>query len=96
MRSYTVNIFALTYALGLLYGYEAGLIVSANAFFAGVLLMVMYTGYQLIEREGMPLMKAVRDMTSRPESYPRVTAYGAYIVSLVLGFCVVAQTVVMS
>lgn len=92
MRSYAVNISALVYSLGLVLGFELGVIAAANAFFAGILLVAMFTGYQLLEREGMPFLSAVRDIATRPDTYPRSTAYGAYVVSLALGFLVVSHT----
>ncbi len=93
MRSYIINISAVVYAVVVFVAFEAGAVAPGDAFFAASILVTAYTGYQLLMREGMPLLVALKEIATRPDSYPRVTAYAAYIGSSLLGLMVAAQAV---
>lgn len=93
MRSYLVNISAVLSMTLAFLAYETGTLLPQNAFFIAAAIVVLYTGYQLAVREGSHLLKAARDIVWEPSSYPRRTAYAAYIGSLALGFVIIAQSV---
>lgn len=96
VRSYLVNIAAVLTSLLTFLAYETGALLPQNAFFLAAAIVVLYTGYQLAVREGSHLLKAAKDIVWDPSSYPRRTAYAAYIGSLALGFLIIAQSVTTS
>ncbi len=96
MTSYIINISAVLSAIAVFFLYETGAMATHNAFFLATALFVFYTAYQLIQREGMPLSDAVRAVIAKPESYPRQTAYWAYVLAAGTGLVVVGQTLVTS
>lgn len=96
MSSYAINISAVLTSIAVMLAYESGAMAVHNAFFAAVAILVLYTGYQLVQREGMRLGEAVRSVVGNPESYPRRTAYWAYVITAVAGIVVVGQTLAVS
>lgn len=94
MSSYVINISAVLTSLAVLILYESGVLAVHNAFFIAAAVLVGYTGYQLAQREGMRLGDAVQSVVGKPESYPRQTAYWAYVISAGIGLFVVGQTLV--
>jgi len=94
MKSLLVNLAALIASTALFFAYELGGLSADLAFFFAFTMIACYAGYQLVVREGMELRAAVADMLTRPASYPRRTAYWAYVgCSAVLGL-VMLQSVV--
>ncbi len=96
MSSYLINISAVLTSVTVLFLYETGGMAAHNAFFVAAAILVAYTGYQLVQREGMRLVDALRAVVSNPASYPRQTAYWAYVLSASIGLLVVGQTLVVA
>lgn len=96
MSSYVINISAVLTSLAVFFMYEAGALATHNAFFISAAVLVAYTAYQLIQREGMRLADAFQAVIGNPQSYPRLTAYWAYVLSAGLGLVVVGQTLVVA
>ncbi len=96
MSSYVINISALLTSLVVFFMYETGAMATHNAFFIAAAVLVAYTAYQLIQREGMRLSEALHAVVRNPQSYPRQTAYWAYVVSASIGLIVVGQTLAVA
>ena len=94
MKSLMINMFAIVASAILFASYEFGGLRADLAFFYAAAVMTVYAGYQLSARDGMTFREALAEIWTQPESYPRRTAYWAYIgCSAVLGF-IVLQSVV--
>jgi hypothetical protein len=79
------------FVLGL---FQTGAMSAANAFFFVSAIAIVYTGRQLAQRDGEPLGKALVAIVAQPSSYPRKTAYYAYIGSMGIGALVMTQALV--
>lgn len=92
MQLFIVNLFAIATSAILALSYLFGAVPGEVAFLTAFTLAASYGGYQLTQRDGMFLGEALRDMFLRPASYPRRTAYWAYVgCTCVLAF-IVAQS----
>jgi len=74
--------------------FQLGLMSAANAFFLVAATVIIYTGRQLAQRDGEPLVGVLVDMLTKPSTYPRKAAYAAYIGSVGIGALVMAQAMV--
>jgi len=94
MKRAVVEILALIAVVALVAAHFAGVILPENAFFIALALFVLYTGYQLINREGMNVGAAVTAMLFQPSSYrTKALGYGVYMVTVVASLTVLFQAV---
>ena len=92
MRVFLLNVIAVTvFALTAL-GFETGLISAGNAFFVIFSVIVLYTGYQFLSRQNLPLRDAVFSIFAEPSSHGAKANYIAYLACTGLGLVVIAQT----
>lgn len=93
MRGTIVNTALAAAAALTMLGHELGVLAPADAFFAAAAAVILYTGYQFAKRDGMPLGEAVADIVARPPARARGRAFHfVYLMSVVLGLVVMAQT----
>lgn len=90
----TVNIFAILASVIVALTFEFGALAAHNAFFAALAIVALYTGYQLVLREGAPLLATLKAVLTNPDAYPRKAAYYAYISCVAVGLLVASQAVV--
>ena len=95
MRFFVVNTLAVIVSVVLFIAYEFGAVGASDAFFLAAGLIASYTGFQLIQREGKPVIATLKDIVSRPGAHPRFSAYVAYVTVLSLSSVIVAQTVIV-
>lgn len=92
MSSYVVNLSAIASSVAIFVFYQLDILAVQNAFFLAALIVGAYTGYQFAIREGMNVVEAARAVVANPGSYPRRTAYWAYVGSTAVGLFVIAQS----
>ncbi len=87
-----INGVALASLAAIAFGFQAGALGAINAFVGALSVLAMFTGYQLMVREGLSVGAAVYSMLFEPGSYPaRAFGYLSYIVSAILGVTVAVQ-----
>ncbi len=88
-----VNLAAVASLAGVWFAFQAGMLAPGNALFGALSVFCLFTGFQLLAREGMPMVDALRSMAFEPGSYPsHALGYIAYLVSAALGLGIVAVT----
>lgn len=93
-RQRILNILTVVSSIFVLGLFQTGAMSAANAFFLVSAIGIIYTGRQLTQRDGEPLASALVSMIAKPSSYPRRTAYYAYIGSMSIGALVMTQALV--
>lgn len=93
-RQRILNILTVVLSVFVLGLFQTGAMSAANAFFLVSAMAIIYTGRQLAQRDGEPLAKALVSMVAKPSTYPRRTAYYAYIGSMSIGALVMTQALV--
>jgi hypothetical protein len=93
-RQRVLNIMAIATSVAVFILFQVGQISEANAFFGVVAIATIYTGRQLAQRDGEPVGAALVSMFAKPSSYPRRTAYVAYVASMGIGAFVMTQALV--
>lgn len=93
-RQRILNILTVATSVVVLAMFQIGVMSAANAFFFVAAIAIIYTGRQLAQRDGEPLGSAMVSIVARPSSYPRRTAYYAYIASMGMGLLVMTQALV--
>ncbi len=89
-----LNLAAVASLCGVAYGYNEGILAPDNAFYGALSLLVLYTGIQLLARDGMPVGEALRSMAFEPGSYPsHAVGYVSYLVSTIIGIGIVTLSV---
>ncbi|MGF1454393.1 MAG: hypothetical protein ACFB6R_03340 [Alphaproteobacteria bacterium] len=86
-----VNLAAVITLAGVAWLYREGALAPDNALFGAVSILCLFTGFQLLARNGMPMGEALRSMAFEPGSYPaHVFGYLSYLVSTAIGIGIVA------
>lgn len=94
MASRIVNSLALLASLVVALGFAGGVLPRADAFFLAGAILVVLSGYHLTARAGTGLAPALVGMVARPQTYPRRTAYLAYVGTLALSVGVMVLSLV--
>jgi hypothetical protein len=76
--------------------FQFGLIAPGDAFFLAVAIVLVFTGQQLIAREGMGIAAATHSLVTQPESYRSRLGYVSYVACLALGVLVAVQVTVLA
>lgn len=93
-RQRILNILTVVTSIFVLGLFQVGVMSAANAFFFVAAIAITYTGRQLSQRDGEPLAEALVSIVAKPSSYPRRTAYYAYMGSMGIGALVMSQALV--
>lgn len=93
-RQRLLNILTVATSIFVLLMFQIGIMSAANAFFFVAAIAIIYTGRQLAQRSGEPLGSALVSIIAKPSSYPRRTAYYAYMGSMCIGALVMTQALV--
>lgn len=92
MQSLIGNILAATAIAVTAVLFQIGVMAPGNAFFAVVLVLLLYTANQLNARENQPLREAVVNMFTNPASYARRSAFAAYVGTTAVGSIIILET----
>ncbi len=94
MMSVIVNLLAVLSLVGVALGWHFDLLSAGNAFFGALSVLILFTGFQLLFRGGMPLPAALLSMAFDPGSYPaHIVGYASYVISTALSIGILVQTV---
>lgn len=86
-----INLAAVATLAGVAFLYREGALAPDNALFGAISVLCLFTGFQLLARNGMPMGEALRSMAFEPGSYPsHILGYVSYLVSAALGLGIVA------
>jgi hypothetical protein len=97
MSYYLTNLAAIAAILFAAAGFETGALATGDAFFLALAGVVLYTGSQLMHRNGQALSRALRAIFSEPESYPtRRVGQVVYGAAMMAGLGVLMRTLLSS
>ncbi len=96
MLSTLWNLFLVATAAAVAALFQLGLMAPGDAFFAAVAIVLVFTGQQLIAREGMGLFAAAGSLLAKPDTYGSRLSYLAYVACVGLGALVAVQVAVLA